>query len=82
MIKDPDSLYEHKRSNALLKVKRFDDAEATVIGHVKGTGRLWNACGAILCKEKDGTEFKIGSGFNDAQRMKPPKVGSVVTFKF
>jgi DNA ligase-1 len=33
MIKDPKSQYEHKRSFSLLKVKRFEDAEATVIGH-------------------------------------------------
>lgn len=39
-------------------------------------------CGAILVREKDGTEFKIGSGFTDAQRRSPPKKGSVVTFKF
>ena len=38
--------------------------------------------GAIQVREKDGTEFKIGSGFNDAQRRKPPKLGSMVTFKF
>lgn len=47
MIKDPASVYERKRSYALLKVKRFDDAEAEVIGHVKGTGRLHASCGAI-----------------------------------
>jgi DNA ligase 1 len=33
MIKDPKSLYEGRRSYSLLKVKRFEDAEATVIGH-------------------------------------------------
>jgi DNA ligase-1 len=33
MIKDPNSPYENRRSNLLLKVKKFDDAEATVIGH-------------------------------------------------
>jgi DNA ligase-1 len=33
MIKDPNSLYERKRSYKLLKVKRFEDAEATVVGH-------------------------------------------------
>lgn len=33
MIKDPKSQYERRRSYSLLKVKRFDDAEATVIGH-------------------------------------------------
>ena len=33
MIKDPNSNYENKRSDKLLKVKKFEDAEATVIGH-------------------------------------------------
>jgi len=33
MIKDPNSKYEAKRSNFLLKVKLFEDTEATVTGH-------------------------------------------------
>ena len=33
MIKDPKSKYEGKRSNYLLKVKQFEDTEATVVGH-------------------------------------------------
>jgi DNA ligase-1 len=33
MIKDPECKYESKRSDKLLKVKKFEDAEATVIGH-------------------------------------------------
>ena len=82
MLKDPKSKYEGKRSHALLKVKRFEDTEATVIGHLQGTGRCSGMMGAIQVREKDGTTFKIGSGFNDAQRRKPPKVGTVVTFKF
>ena len=82
MLKDPKSKYEGTRSFSLLKVKRFEDAEATVIGHEKGTGRCETMCGAIIVREKDGTEFKIGSGFSDAQRRSPPKKGSVVTFKF
>jgi DNA ligase-1 len=63
-------------------VKRFEDAEATVIDHERGEGRCYMMCGAIIVREKDGTEFKIGSGFSDAQRRSPPKKGSVVTFKF
>lgn len=66
MIKDPNSKYERKRSHVLLKVKRFEDAEATVVGHQKGTGRITGLLGAIEVKEQDGTEFKIGSGFDDA----------------
>ncbi len=82
MIKDPSCQYENRRSDKLLKVKKFDDAEATVIGHQKGTGRCSDMCGAILMRGDDGIEFKIGSGFNDAQRRKPPKKGSRVTYKY
>ena len=82
MLKDPNSKYEQKRSEKLVKVKKFDDTEATVIGHLKGTGRLQNLCGAIQVEMKNGIKFKIGSGFTDADRRKPPKIGSVVTFKY
>lgn len=82
MIKDPKSKYERRRSYSLLKVKKFEDAEAKVIGHLKGEGRCASMLGALKVKEKDGTTFKIGGGFTDAQRQKPPKIGSVVTFKF
>lgn len=82
MIKDPHCKYEGKRSEKLLKVKKFEDAEATVYGHQKGTGRCSDMCGAIMVRTDDGIEFKIGSGFNDAQRRKPPKIGARVTYKY
>jgi DNA ligase 1 len=82
MIKDPKSLYEAKRSNFLLKVKQFEDTEATVVGHQKGTGRCAGMLGALQVSLDDGTKFKIGSGFSDAERKKPPKIGSRVTFKY
>ena len=47
MLKDPKSAYEGRRSMSLLKVKRFEDTEATVIGHLGGTGRCEGMCGAI-----------------------------------
>lgn len=82
MIKDPKSLYEAKRSNLLLKVKQFEDTEATVIGHQKGTGRCSGMLGALEVKLDNGIKFKIGSGFDDSQRRTPPKIGSRVTFKY
>ena len=50
MLKDPSSLYERRRSDKLLKVKKFDDAEAIVIGHLKGTGRCSDMLGALQVK--------------------------------
>ena len=82
MLRHPDSLYEPKRSKQLLKVKKFEDAEATILSYEDGTGRLTGLMGAIRVREDDGKEFKIGSGFNDKQRAKPPKIGARVTFKF
>jgi len=83
MLKDPNSLYENKRSDKLLKVKVFDDAEAEVIGHEAGTGRCSGMCGAIRVKHCDSAvTFKIGSGFTDALRKNPPKIGTKVTFKY
>jgi DNA ligase-1 len=47
MLKDPKSKYEGMRSAKLLKVKKFEDAEATVIGHVQGSGRCSSMLGAL-----------------------------------
>ena len=67
MIKDPNSEYERKRSEKLLKVKRFEDAEAKVLAHEKGTGRCLSMMGALRVKHcKTGIIFKIGSGFDDS----------------
>ena len=82
MIKDPSSKYEFKRSKKLLKVKVFEDTEATVIGHQKGTGRLAGVMGALEMKGDDGILFKIGTGFDDKERRNPPKIGCRVTYKF
>lgn len=82
MLRQPGSIYEHRRSNTLLKVKTFVDAEATVIGFKNGTGRCHGMMGALLVRGDNGIEFKIGSGFNDQQRMNPPKKGSRVTYKY
>jgi len=82
MIKNPRCSYENARSWSLLKVKKFEDAEATVTGHKNGSGRCADMLGAIFVKEDDGTTFKIGSGFTDQLRKNPPKKGARVTFKF
>jgi DNA ligase 1 len=42
------------------------DAEATVVGTEKGTGRCSFMMGALVVKDKNGLVFKIGTGFTDA----------------
>jgi DNA ligase-1 len=82
MLRQPGSLYEWKRSSTLLKVKTFSDEEAEVIGQEKGKGKNAAVMGALVCRTPDGRQFNCGSGFTDAQRRKPPKIGSVITYRY
>lgn len=76
------SLYRAGRTDDLLKFKPFDDAEARVVGYVPGKGKYDGMMGSLLVEAPDGTRFRIGTGFTDEQRRKPPAVGSVVTFRY
>jgi DNA ligase-1 len=82
MLRQPGSLYEPRRSPTLLKVKPFDDAEATVIAHEPGKGKYAGKLGALRVRTDDGREFSIGSGLSDAERDSPPPVGTVITYRF
>jgi DNA ligase-1 len=74
--------YRAQRSDDLLKLKRYQDAEATVIGHLPGKGKYEGMLGALLLETKSGLRFKIGSGFSDEQRKAPPPIGSTITYKY
>ncbi|MBC8325929.1 MAG: DNA ligase [Verrucomicrobia subdivision 3 bacterium] len=82
MIREPESIYEGKRSGTLLKVKTHEDAEATVIGHKPGKGKFTGMLGSLRVRAKDGREFSIGTGFTNAQRKNPPPIGAVVTYRY
>ena len=74
--------YHSGRTKNLLKLKKHQDAEAVVIVHLPGKGKYHGLLGAIKVKTPDGIVFKIGSGFSDFQRKHPPKIGSVITYKY
>ena len=82
MLRQPESAYEAGRSNTLLKVKPYDDAEATVITHEPGKGKFAGKLGALRVRADDGREFSVGSGLTDADRASPPPVGTVITYRF
>lgn len=82
MLRKPGSPYTVGRSRDLLKVKTCDDTEATVIGHLPGSGRNTGRLGSLLVKLPNGIIFAIGTGFSDKERDNPPPVGSVITFKY
>lgn len=82
MLRDPESFYENRRSNSLLKVKTFHDDEAVVLGYTAGTGRCLGMVGALRVRNTHGIEFEVGSGLTDAERRRPPKIGSKITYKY
>lgn len=82
MLHRADAAYVGGRNAALLKVKPQQDAEATVLAHLPGQGRLEGLAGALRVREDSGTEFVLGSGLSDAVRASPPPVGARVTFTY
>lgn len=74
--------YQTGRSDVLLKVKPWDDAEAVVIGHQPGKGKYAGMLGALRVQTDDGREFDLGTGFSDAQRRDPPAIGTTVTYRY
>lgn len=71
MIKDPDAVYECKRSASWLKQKPFIEVSLAVVGIEEGTGKNEGRLGALICEgEDDGKQIRVnvGSGFTDDQR--------------
>ncbi|MBB3342538.1 DNA ligase [Luteimonas sp. RC10] len=81
MLHHRDARYAAGRSPALRKLKPFDDAEARVVGYLPGKGKYTGMVGALLVEHRDGRRFRIGSGLRDAQRIDPPAIGSLVTYR-
>ena len=73
MLKDPDAVYECKRSFSWLKLKPYIEVSLTVVGFEEGkpgskhVGRL----GALVCEGVDDGKFihvNVGSGYTDQLR--------------
>jgi len=64
----------------LFKHKPLHDAEALVLAHLPGQGRLAGQVGAVQVRSDGGAVFAIGTGFSDAERERPPAVGQRITF--
>ena len=94
VVREPNAPYERKRSKNALKYKKFKDAECEVTAVNAGTGKFAGLMGSVTCKAlsaadsnsdeqiASGVKFKIGSGFSDRDRANPPKIGSIITYKY
>ena len=94
VVREPNAPYEQKRSKNALKYKKFKDAECEVTAINAGTGKYAGLMGSVTCKSlgaagstqdkqiPHGVKFKVGSGFSDRNRANPPKIGSIITYKY
>ena len=67
MLKKASSPYVFDRSDSVLKVKKFLDADGTVVGHYEGRGKYKGMLGGLEISF-DGVVTRVGGGFSDDQR--------------
>ena len=95
MLKCPNSMYEDKRSNYMLKVKPSFDEEAIIVDSKMGKGKYKNDLGAFICQplinmdtyhlidKNENHEFSI-SGMDDEVRHNYEEthpVGTVISYE-
>ena len=73
MINTEDAVYQHKRTNDLLKVKQIQSMDMRVISIEYGKGRNIGLVGALNCQlvTNDGhyISCKVGTGLTDNERL-------------
>ena len=82
MLHRADAPYLTGRSDVLLKLKPWLDAEATVVGYVPGKGKYQGMTGALQMVMPDGKRFRLGSGLADSLRRQPPPLGTRITYRY
>jgi ATP-dependent DNA ligase len=69
VIKDPDALYEKKKSHAWMKLKAEETLDLPIIGIYNGQehSKYENILGGLIVDHK-GVEVRVGGGFSDEDR--------------
>lgn len=81
VVREKDAPYYTGRNKKAMKLKLYEDRECKITSYVQGKGKFENLVGSIICLDGD-VEFKIGSGMSENFRKNPPKVGTIITYKY
>lgn len=81
VVREKDTPYYTGRNKKAMKLKLYEDRECKITSYVQGKGKFENLVGSIICLDGD-VEFKIGSGMSEDFRKNPPKVGTIITYKY
>ena len=71
MLKEPDAVYECKRTVSWLKIKPFIEVSLTAVAIEEGTGKNVGRMGAVLFEGEDDGKFirvSVGGGWSDKDR--------------
>ena len=80
IIKDGSKPYKEGRLSHVLKVKESYDMEGVVIGYnYRNKSKIVKS---LIIKLPNEVIFNLGGGFTNKQRLNPPKIGDIVTFKY
>ena len=82
MIHKGNAYYHVGRTTNIMKLKVHQEADAKVIAHIEGKGKYLRMLGALTVETDRGVIFNIGSGFSDDERKNPPKIGTIISFKY
>jgi len=82
MLHAEDALYHSGRSADLFKLKVRSEAYAKVIGYRPGKGKFMGMVGSLRLQTPAGKIFYLSSGLRNVERKNPPKVGSLVQFRY
>lgn len=66
ILKNPEHVYECKRSKNWIKLKEVNECDLEIVGWYPGEGKREGFIGGFICKDSSGImNVKIGSGFTD-----------------
>jgi DNA ligase-1 len=66
ILKNPEHVYECKRSKNWIKLKEVNDCDLIITGWYPGEGKREGFIGGFYCEDSSGTvKVKVGAGFTD-----------------
>jgi DNA ligase-1 len=81
MLNESSRIYQHKRSDALLKVKHAYTMDMRVVGLDEGDSKYKGMIGALKCRVEDEDriiECWVGTGLSDEDRVRTDWMGKIV----
>lgn len=66
ILKNPEHVYECKRSKNWIKLKEVNDCDLVITGWYPGEGKREGLIGGFICEDQSGKiKVRVGSGFSD-----------------